>query len=117
MIDILADTHEDLLALKISDGVSRDDYEKVVPVIDNKVEQFKKIRLYAEIGSFSDIGLGALWEDLKVDLKYYNNFSKIAVVGPQDWKEDLVKIAKQLVPADVKYFDETETDTAKEWIK
>lgn len=38
MIEILTDTHEDLLALKISDGVSKDDYKKIVPMIESKIE-------------------------------------------------------------------------------
>mgnify|MGYP001105369338 CR=1 FL=1 len=116
MIEILNETREDLIALRISDGVTKNDYDKVSPVIERKAKKFDQIRLYAEIGKASDIGLGAIWEDLKLDVKHFNDFSRIAVVGPADWKENLVNISRQLVPADVKYFDATEINAAKAWI-
>jgi hypothetical protein len=116
MIEILNETREDLIALRISDEVTKDDYEKISPVIESKSKEFEQIRLYAEIGKMSDIGLGAIWEDLKLDVKHFNDFSRIAVVGPEDWKENLVNISRQLVPADVRYFDATEVLAAKAWI-
>ena len=116
MIHILDDTGEDLLALRIANGVTKEDYDKINPLIEQKSSEYKKIRLYAELAELSDVGLGAIWEDLKLDVKHYNDFSKIAVVGPEDWKENLVNIAKQLVPAEVKYFDASEKSAAMTWI-
>jgi hypothetical protein len=116
MIEILKETEGDLLALRFADAITQDDYEKIKPLLEEKVEHHEKIKLYAEIDNFSDVGLGAIWEDLKLDVKYFNNFNKIAVVGPKDWKEDLVKAARQLVPAEVKYFEAKEVNAAKGWI-
>jgi len=116
MIQILNDTMDDLIALQITDGVTKEDYDRLAPLIEEKSKQYDKIRLYAELREISDIGLGAIWEDLKMDVKHYNDFHRIAVVGPEDWKENLVDIAKQLVPAEVKYFDATEAQTARAWI-
>jgi hypothetical protein len=116
MIQILSETSDDLVAIHITDGVTKDDYDKIAPLIDEKCCQYDKIRLYAELSEISDVGLGAIWEDLKMDVKHYNDFYRIAVVGPKDWKENLVDIAKQLVPAEVKYFDAKEVKTARTWI-
>ena len=116
MIQILDDTSEDLIALQIKDGVTKEDYDKIKPLIEEKTSRYDKIRLYAELRELTDVGLGAIWEDLKIDINHYNDFARIAVVGPKDWKENLVNIAKQLVPAEVRYFDATEVNAAKAWI-
>lgn len=116
MIRILDNTSENLIALEINDGVTKEDYDKINPIIEEKSLRYDKVKLYAELHAISDIGIGAIWEDLKMDIKHFNDFSKIAVVGPQDWKQNLVDIAKQLVPAEVRYFDASEVAEAKAWI-
>jgi len=117
MIKILEDTSDNIISLQISNGVTKEDYEKISPIIDEKSRQYNKIKLYAELDGLSDVGLGAIWEDLKMDIKHYSDFERIAVVGPHDWKENLVSIARQLVPAEVRYYDASEVQAAKAWIQ
>jgi hypothetical protein len=117
MIQILPSPKENIIALKISGTLSKEDYLSIVPTMEAKIRQFGKLRFYGEIEDLKMPELAALWEDLKFDMKHYHDFSHVAVVGEPGWLASLTKITSPLVPAEVRVFAKEEKAAAMQWLE
>jgi hypothetical protein len=53
----------------------------------------------------------------KPEKKYLNNIEKLAVVGKYEWEEWLTTLSQSFSSGGVRYFDESRTDEAKEWVQ
>lgn len=81
MIQLLEQSKDDLVAFSISGNVSRSDYNVMLPLLEERIKQHGKIRVYAEVQDVGEYTLQALWEDIKFDMKHATDFSKAALVG------------------------------------
>ncbi|MDX5436145.1 MAG: STAS/SEC14 domain-containing protein [Pontibacter sp.] len=116
MLQLLEQTKDDLVAFRISGNVDRNDYNVMLPLLEERIKQHGKIRVYVEVMDVEDYSLRALWEDIKFDFKHAADFSKAAIVGDRKWIDWLTVMAKPFTAADVKYFDFNERQIAWEWI-
>lgn len=116
MLQLLEQSKDDLVAFRISGNVDRNDYNIMLPLLQERINQHGKIRVYAEVQGVEDYSLRALWEDIKFDLKHAADFSKVALVGDKKWIDWLTVMAKPFTSADVKYFDYSQRQLAWEWI-
>lgn len=116
MIEFLPSPKENIVALKISGTLTKEDYERIVPTLEAKIKQFGKIRFYGEVENLGMPTLSALWEDIKFDFKHYRDFSHVAVIGEPDWMAALTKLTAPLVPAEVRVFRNEEKSTAMQWL-
>jgi hypothetical protein len=116
MIEILPSLKENIIALKISGTLTKEDYLSIVPIMEAKIKQFGKIRFYGQIENLKMPTLSALWEDIKFDAKHYHDFSHVAVVGEPEWMAALTKLTAPIIPAEVRVFGREETGAAMEWL-
>lgn len=50
-----------------------------------------KIRFLVEMYDFHVWTLGAMWEDIKLDISHYAHIERVALVGDRNWEnEDIV---------------------------
>jgi hypothetical protein len=59
---------------------------------------------------------GAMWEDLKFDVKHFSDLQKVAIVGESKCEKGAAKFWQPFTRADVKYFDLSKRDEAERWI-
>jgi hypothetical protein len=116
MMEILPSPKENVLLVKITGNITKEDYDRLVPVMEAKIQQHGKIKLYTELENLGLPTLGALWEDIKMDVKHYRDFSHVAVVGEPEWLASITKLVAPLVPAEVRVFSLEEKDAAMQWI-
>lgn len=116
MLQILDFTQDNVLATRAVGTVTDEDYEKIEPVIQEIVNDGKKIRWYYELQNDESWEPGAIWEDLKVDLKHSSDYEKVAVVGEKGWQEAITKAYSPFTKAEVKYFSLDDKEQAKDWI-
>ncbi|MFC5272200.1 STAS/SEC14 domain-containing protein [Adhaeribacter terreus] len=116
MIELLPSPKENVVALKISGSLTKADYDGIVPTLETKIRQFGKIKLYGEIEHLGMPTLQALWEDLKMDIKHYNDFSQIAVVGEPERLAAITKLVSPLVPAEIRIYNREEKAAAMQWL-
>jgi hypothetical protein len=119
MLEIIPDMPENVLAVKASGKVTGEDYDKVlIPALDNKVKEQKKIRVLYHIAArdFSGFAAEAMWDDAKVGLRHLSAFEKIAVVSDVDWIVGAVKIFAFLIPCPTKVFENEKLPEAKAWV-
>ena len=60
---------------------------------------------------------GALWEDIKFDMKHYRDIERLALVGESKWEKGMSVFCKPFTTAKIRYFDSKDIDEACEWIK
>ena len=113
----LHDTRPERVEVKITGKLHKEDYEEFVPSIEKLVTEHGKLRLLACMRDFHGWDLKAMWEDLKFDLKHFNDIELLAVVGDKQWEKWMTFFCKPFTTAEVRYFDAGEYDQAKDWIE
>ncbi|MDX5422387.1 MAG: STAS/SEC14 domain-containing protein [Hymenobacteraceae bacterium] len=116
MLQLLEESRGDLVAFRISANVDKQDYDVMLPLLEERIRQHGKIRVYAEVQEVEDYSLRALWEDIKFDIRHATDFSRVAIVGDKNWIDWLTVMAKPFTTAEVKYFDFSQRQLAWEWI-
>ncbi len=116
MIQLLEESRDDLVAFRISGHIDKNDYEVMLPVLEEKIKQHGKIRVFAEVQEVADYSIEALWEDVKFDFKHASDFSRAAIIGDKAWIDWLTVLAKPFTTAEIKYFDFTQREQAWQWI-
>lgn len=117
MLEILNDSTDRILSIKISGTLSHEDYESFIPLIDAKVQSGKHLYLLADITEFESITPHALLDDFLAGMKYWWNFEAVAVVGNRKWEENLTKIGDFVSPVDLEYFDADQKKQARAWLE
>jgi len=60
---------------------------------------------------------GALWEDMKFDLRHFADIERLALVGETRWQKAMGIFCKPFTKAEIKYFDLNDIDEAYAWIR
>ena len=112
------DTHQahNVAHVTISGKLGKEDYETFVPFIESIIEEHGKIRILFEMHEFHGWDAGALWEDIKFDMKHHGDIERLAFVGDKAWEAWMAKICRPFTSANIKYFDAAEKDAAETWI-
>lgn len=123
MLQLLDFTGENIIATKANDLLGIKDYEKIHPFIHNIISTGKKVRWYFEMDDSSSSNSTGFWEDGEIEINYgnmkfthFDDIEKIAIVGDNKWKKCMLSIMKPFINADLKYFELSEKEKAKEWI-
>lgn len=117
MIDIKYTVEDNIIYTTIKDKLRKEDMEEVIQAGSTIIEKHGKARWYIEMQDFKGWDAGALWEDMKFDIKHANEYEKVAMVGGKDWEKVMTNLLKPFTSADVAYFDLDEKDEAKAWIQ
>ena len=118
MIDVVTSFPENVLALRISGHVTREDYQNVViPAVDAARKREQKLNVYCQVQSdFAGLELAALWDDLKVGLGNLRHWDRIAVVTDLAWIGNALKVFGFLKPGHVQIFPLSDAEKARTWI-
>ena len=115
-VKLCSEANGKLLTLKLSGKIVKDDYAEFTPEVERAVAEHGKIRMLVEMDNFHGWTLGAVWEDLKFDANHYSHIERLALVGNKNWEAGMAVFCKPFTTAKVRYFDETKSDEASEWI-
>jgi hypothetical protein len=113
-IDIVASGK--LIEVRLTGKLTKEAYEKLVPVVDQKINEFGKVRFLVILEDFHGWTMGALWEDTKFDLAHWRDIEKLAIVGETKWEEGMATFCKPFTAAKIKYFDHAKLEDARKWI-
>jgi hypothetical protein len=91
-------------------------YDKMLPLLKEKIEKHDKINCYFQMKDFKGRTSHAFGRDVKFDLKIVGKLSKVDIVGKKKWHELMTDTAKLFMDAYIRCFDETEIGDAREWI-
>jgi hypothetical protein len=116
MVEFLEETNGNLLAVRITGKVDKQNFERFDPVLDTMLEKQEDPRFYMELLDMDTVTPRAIFEDLK-NLPKYNQFTKVAVVGDAKWKELVTKALGAMMKPSAKFFETDQKKEALEWVR
>jgi predicted phosphohydrolase len=118
MIDIVEKAPEQIIEVSFEGKISKEEYDKVNTLIESHKNKHGDINMLIEFHDFQWESASAMLEDLKISLKYFNDFNKLAVVGNKDWLETSADILDKIIPSiEMESFSASEKNKAYEWLQ
>jgi hypothetical protein len=105
-----------VLEVNLSGSLTKEDYERFVQEAERLMHQHGQIRVLVQMHDFHGWDLGALWQDIKFDMKHMSDVERLALVGDSKWEAGMAMFCKPFTSATVRYFDEAKGTEAFEWI-
>ena len=117
MLIISTDTDSNLLTVKASGKLTKEDYDDFVPEVDKLIKRHGKIRVLFEMEDFHGWEAAALWQDTKFDLQHFSDIERIAFVGDKKWEMGMALFCKPFTTAEIRFFSLEEYDQALAWVR
>lgn len=117
MIQITSNDNSNIVYTSSSGVLEKSDYDELLPLVEDKIRQFGKIRLYFEMHDFKGWKADALFKDLQFDFRHARDFEKVAMVGEKKWQEWMTELMKPFTTAGVKFFTFDDRERAKAWVE
>jgi len=118
---VAVELHEEfdgrILIISVTGRLTRDDYLSFVPKVEELILRFGKIRVVLEMRDFHGWSSGAIWEDIKFDIRHFSDIEFLALVGDKKWEKGMSIFCKPFTKARIKYFDLAEIYKAYDWIR
>ena len=116
MFKILNLTQNNLIAFQVKGKVTKEDYDRLTPLLEKTSREHDTKKLYVEIENIQGIEPSALWEDLKAYFQHYKDYDRIAIVSDGKVIEILTKAAKPFVSGEVRFFRDPDLLRARQWV-
>lgn len=105
-----------IIEIYVSGTLSKEAYEAFLPATEARIKEFGKVRMLVILSDFHGWDAGALWEDIKFDLKHHSHIERLAIVGETKWEKGMATFCKPFTSAKIQYFDIADVAKAREWI-
>ncbi len=105
-----------ILSVHVSGKLQAADYEHFVPEFERLVQQHGKLRVLFDMTGFHGWEAGALWEDIKFDVKHFADIERLAMVGEAKWQQGMAAFCKPFTKATIRYFDHGDAGEARNWL-
>lgn len=116
-IQLIERNNEKILEVQVSGKLVHDDYQHFVPQFERLLKQHGKIRVLFEMAGFHGWQAGALWDDIKFDLKHFSDIERLAMVGDKKWEKGMSVFCKPFTTAKIRYFDSAQVAEARSWLE
>jgi len=107
---------EQFLVVHVWGKLVKADYERFLPQFAELSQRPGKLRLLFDMIGFEGWDAGALYDELKFDLKHADDFERVATVGDKKWERVMAIMIKPFTKAKTRYFDATHYAAAREWL-
>jgi len=115
-IHLHTEASTNLIEVKVSGKLVKEDYETFVPEFERLIKRFGKIRILFEMTDFHGWSVAAMWEDMKFDLKHFKDIDRLAMVGDKKWEKGMSVFCKPFTTATIRYFDQADRSQALQWL-
>lgn len=116
-LKIIPHKPDHIIGIDIDGWIEAEDIERIAELIEKRLNQGERLRIYAEVNNWSGMSLGALIKDLKFSLQHFQDFEKEAIVSDRRWLEALAALGNTLFSGiEVKHFTFEDRDRALEWV-
>ena len=119
MFEILPESTDTCIGFKISGEVNAEDYDTLLPKLDEAISAHGKVNLLMVMGDFEGIsGLDAFKADFNFGTHQYRKVDKAAFVGDKKWLNWVVKIMDPFTRrTDEKLFESDQLEEAWQWVQ
>jgi hypothetical protein len=117
MITIEHDRDRDMIVIRASGTLTTEEYEHAVPELKHAMELAQgPLRVMIRLEDFRGWEIGALWQELKLDLNFRGDFGRVAVVGETALEEWGTALSAPFAKAEMRFFPTDREAEAKEWL-
>lgn len=116
MLDYYTKADGRILIVHVTGRLTREDYREFQPETERLIERHGTIRVLCHMHDFHGWQWGALWEDLKFDVRHFADIERLALVGHSRWQAHMTALCRPFTTAEVRYFDERDLAQAEHWI-
>jgi hypothetical protein len=106
-----------ILVIHVSGKLTKTEYQSFVPEFERLLGQHGKLSVLFDMTGFHGWEAGALWEDVKFDIKHHADIERLAMVGEKKWQEGMANFCKPFTKAKIRYFDHLALAEAREWLE
>jgi hypothetical protein len=106
-----------LIEVHVTGKLTKEAYEQFVPMTEAAIQQHGKVRILFVMHDFHGWDAGAVWADIKFDLKHFMHIERLAIVGETKWEHGMATFCRPFTTAKMKYFDHKDLEKAREWIE
>jgi SpoIIAA-like len=117
MIRVLDEMPEGVIGVEAAGKLRAEDYTNVLgPALADAIKAGNKIRIVLIFtGEFEGLEPGALWQDIKMGIRDWSAWERIALVTDHAWMRDGLRMFAWAVPGEVRVFAPTERADAIAW--
>lgn len=108
--------HGNVLEIQVTGKLDKEAYELFLPSVENQIKECGKIRILFAMHDFHGWDAGAMWQDIKFDVKHFNDIERLAIVGETKWEHGMAIFCKPFTTAKIKYFDQSDIEAARDWL-
>lgn len=106
-----------VLEVEVTGRLSDEDYQRFVPEFERLVKQHGKLRLLFSMVDFHGWEAGALWDDIRFDLKHFSDIERLAMVGDKKWEQGMAVFCRPFTSAKIRYFESPAKAEALTWLE
>ena len=107
-----------IVGFAIDGTITADDIDRITAEITQRLESHDRLRLYAEVNTWTGISPQALLKDLRFSLQHFKDFEKEAIVSDKSWLKVMAETGDRLLPhTEVKHFSWEHQADALEWVE
>ena len=106
-----------VLEVRVTGKLTKEAYQKFVPAVDAQIKEYGKLRILFLMQDFHGWTAGAMWEDLKFDLKHWKDIERLAIVGDKKWEKGMAAFCKPFTKATIRYFDAAQIEEVRQWLE
>lgn len=117
MLELHEEAEGRLLTIRLAGKLTTDDYKVFVPEVERLIQEHGKIRVLCQMHDFHGWTVGAMWEDIKFDVRHFGDIERLALVGERKWQAGMAVFCKPFTKATVRYFDQSELPNAEDWVR
>jgi len=111
------ETDKNLFYAEVTDFITKEDVESVIPVVEDILKEYKKMNCLILLNKVKGYTLGGFLADFNFYLKRKDAFDYTAIVGDKEFEKAMAELFDKLMPGKAKYFDISDLEQAKEWIR
>ena len=115
-IDVTEENDGKLLVIHVSGTLHKNSYQHFVPIVEKAVKKHGKVRMLVVMHNFHGWDASAWWEDVKFDVKHFNDIERLAIVGERTWEHWMAAFCKPFTTATIQYFPSEKAAEARGWI-
>lgn len=118
MTEVLSGFPPTVAAFKVTDKVTKDDYEKIIiPLVDKIAKEFKKVNFLLQLDTdMSNYSIGAWVDDILLGIKHIAHWHRVAIVSHHDIVKKITDVFGHLVPGEYRGFRMEDMSEATKWV-
>jgi hypothetical protein len=116
MLNQITDLPAGVIGFEVAGQLRAEDYRDILLPAVEKAAEAGEVRVLIVIPKFDGFSPGALWADLKMGVKEWSAWKRIAVITDIEWMAFGVHWFGWMTPGEVKHFALADRDAAVTWV-